>query len=98
MPSAIQGYDLLAVEQKKLSARKDSFYEHTYLGSPRLPKVEGVVSGDLKYMLYTEHGYEELYDTVKDPHETVNLAKRGSEKARLEKLRKPYEELKKKVK
>jgi arylsulfatase A-like enzyme len=98
VPSAIQGYDLLAVEQKKLSARKDFFYEHTYLGSPRLPKVEGVVSGDLKYMLYTEHGYEELYDTVKDPHETVNLAKRGSEKARLEKLRKRYEELKKKVK
>lgn len=98
VPSAIQGYDLLAVEQKKLPARKDFFYEHTYLGSPRLPKVEGVVSGDLKYMLYTEHGYEELYDTVKDPHETVNLAKRGSEKARLEKLRKRYEELKKKVK
>ena len=49
-------------------------------------------------VLYTEHGYEELYDTVKDPHETVNLAKRGSEKARLEKLRKRYEELKKKVK
>ncbi|PSL27861.1 arylsulfatase A-like enzyme [Dyadobacter jiangsuensis] len=98
VPSAIQGYDLLAAEQKKLPARKDFFYEHTYLGSPRLPKVEGVVSGDLKYMHYTEHGYEELYDTVKDPHETVNLAKRPSEKPTLEKLRKRYEVLKKEVK
>lgn len=98
VPSAIQGYDLLAAEQKKLPARKDFFYEHTYLGSPRLPKVEGVVSGDLKYMLYTEHGYEELYDTVKDPHETVNLAKRPSEKPTLEKLRKRYEVLKKEAK
>lgn len=97
-PSTVQGYDLLAVEQKKLPARKDFFYEHTYLGSPRLPKVEGVVSKDLKYMLYTEHGYEELYDTAKDPHETVNLAKRPSEKVRLEKLRKRYAVLKAEVK
>lgn len=97
-PPAIQGYDLLAVEQKKLTPRKDFFYEHTYLGSPRLPKVEGVVTSDLKYMIYTEHGYEELYDNAKDPHETVNLAKRSSEKGRLEKLRKRYEELKRAVK
>lgn len=97
-PSAVQGYNLLAVEQKKLPARKDFFYEHTYLGSPRLPKVEGVVTEDLKYMLYTEHGYEELYDNAKDPHETVNLAKRSSEKTHLAKLRKRYEELKREVK
>ncbi|MBO9611575.1 MAG: sulfatase [Dyadobacter sp.] len=95
---AIQGYDLLAVEQKKLPARKDFFYEHTYLGSPRLPKVEGVVSGHWKYMLYTEHGYEELYNNAKDPYETVNLAKRPSAKSTLKKLRKRYEELKKEVK
>lgn len=93
-PPVVQGYDLLAVEQKKLPARKDFFYEHTYLGSPRLPKVEGVVSTDLKYMLYTEHGYEELYDIAQDPNETVNLAKSPSEKVRLESMRKRYEVLK----
>nr|WP_229249360.1 sulfatase/phosphatase domain-containing protein [Dyadobacter sandarakinus] len=97
-PDSMQGYDLLAVEQKKRPARRDFFYEHTYLGSPRLPKVEGVVTSDLKYMLYTEHGYEELYDLAKDPHETLNLAKHSSEKVRLEKLRKRYEELKRQVK
>lgn len=94
----IQDYDLLAVEQKKLPARKGFFYEHTYLGSPRLPKVERVVSTDLKYMLYTGHGYEELYDISKDPHETVNLAKRPSEKVRLERMRKRYGVLRGEVK
>ncbi len=94
VPSAVQGYDLIAVEQKKRAPRKDFFYEHTYLGSPRLPKVEGVVTNGLKYMLYTEHGYEELYDTAKDPHETTNLAQRPGGKARLEAMRKRYEGLK----
>ncbi|MCF0073853.1 sulfatase [Dyadobacter sp. CY261] len=98
VPATMQGYDLISAEQRKLPVRKDFFYEHTYLGSPRLPKVEGVVSKDLKYMLYIEHAYEELYDTSKDPHETVNLVKRPSEKAKLEKLRNRYEELKKEVK
>ncbi|SDG49504.1 Arylsulfatase A [Dyadobacter soli] len=98
VPLDMQGYDLTAVEQKKLRPRKDFFYEHTYLGSPRLPKVEGVVSTDLKYMLYTDHGYEELYDNAKDPHETINLAKRASKKARLEAMRKRYVELKQEVK
>lgn len=98
LPTVMQGYNLIAVEQKRQTPRNDFFYEHTYLGSPRLPKVEGIVSKDLKYMLYTEHGYEELYDTRKDPHETVNLAKRPAEKARLEELRKRYEVLKREVK
>lgn len=97
-PVLMQGYDLLAVEQKKRAARKEFFYEHTYLGSPRLPKVEGLITSDLKYMLYTEHGYEELFDKVKDPHETVNLAKRSSEKARLAKQRNRYKELKREAK
>jgi arylsulfatase A-like enzyme len=97
-PSGMQGYDLTAVERQKLAPRKDFFYEHTYLGSPRLPKVEGVVSQNLKYMLYTEHGYEDFYDTTKDPYETVNLAKKPTESARLQELRERYEVLKQKAK
>ncbi len=93
-PTRMQGYDLIAAAQKKRPPRQDFFYEHTYLGSPRLPKVEGVVTSDLKYMRYVEHGYEELYDTKNDPYETVNLAKRSSEQGRLEAMRRRYEELK----
>ena len=84
--------------QNKLPGRKDFFYEHTYLGSPRLPKVEGVVSRDYKYMNYTEHQYEELFDTKNDPHETKNLAKDAAYKTELEKLRARYAELKEAVK
>jgi arylsulfatase A-like enzyme len=98
VPLGMQGYDLTAVERQKLAPHKDFFYEHTYLGSPRLPKVEGVVSQNLKYMLYTEHGYEDFYDTTKDPYETVNLAKKTTESARLQELRERYEVLKQKAK
>ncbi|MGV3639880.1 MAG: sulfatase [Adhaeribacter sp.] len=76
VPATMQGLDLrqLAAGGKKKGARKDFFYEHTFAGSPRLPKVEGVVSREWKYMLFTEHGYEELYDLKQDPHEKRNLA------------------------
>lgn len=56
------------------SWRDDFFYEHTFLGTPRLPKTAGVVKTDWKYIMYTEHGYEEFYDLRSDPHETRNLA------------------------
>lgn len=97
-PAEMQGYDLLTAERNKKQRRKDFFYEHTYLGSPRLPKVEGVVTRDLKYMLYTEHGYEQLFDLAKDPHETVNLTTRTDSRERLAQMRARYEVLKKEVK
>jgi arylsulfatase A-like enzyme len=57
---SMQGRDLIKSTQKKATARKDFFYEHTFMGSPRLPKVEGVVTGDFKYMKYIEHGFEDF--------------------------------------
>jgi arylsulfatase A-like enzyme len=98
VPGNTQGNDLIALVKKQIKPRKDFFYEHTFMGSPRLPKVEGVVSANLKYMKYIEHDYEELYDTRKDPHETRNLAGDKVYKASLEKLRKRYGELKEEVK
>ena len=76
------------------AARTDFFYEHTFAGSPRLPKVEGVVSRDTKYMLFTEHGYEELYDLKQDPHEKQNLAADPAYRAVLQKMRIRYQQLK----
>nr|WP_295923474.1 sulfatase [uncultured Dyadobacter sp.] len=98
LPHGMQGYDLMAVEQKRQAPRKDYFYEHTYLGSPRLPKVEGVVADDFKYMRYIENGYEELYNVKSDPHETKNLAKYPAERDRLARIRERYEALKRDVK
>lgn len=97
-PKAMQGVDLLGVLTKRIPSRNDFFYEHTFLGSPRLPKVEGVVGKEFKYMKYTEHGYEELYHTARDPHETTNLAQDSRYHTKLKQLRVRYEQLKKQVK
>lgn len=94
IPATMQGIDLMSSLTKKSPARTDFFYEHTFMGSPRLPKVEGVVNRNFKYMLYTEHGYEELFDTAHDPHETTNLAKTAKYAKKLAQLRRRYAELK----
>lgn len=96
-PGEMQGENLLSIVDKTVKERNDFFYEHTFLGTPQLPKVEGVVSTKMKYMNYIEHGYEELYDLVKDPHETNNLAGNKSYQKQLQQLRKRYQVLKKEV-
>ena len=97
VPKTMQGVDLIESLGKKTPVRTDFFYEHRYLGSPRLPQVEGVVSKDFKYMKYIEHGYEQLYNTAKDPHETTNLATDVHYQKRLVALRKRYADLKESV-
>ncbi|WP_420147965.1 sulfatase [Spirosoma sp.] len=94
IPADMQGIDLLGNLKNSKPARLDFFYEHTFMGSPRIPKVEGVVTSDFKYMNYIEHGYEELYDTVHDPHETTNLAHNAMYTKKLKALRNRYKVLK----
>lgn len=91
----MQGIDLLA---KRPPKRKEFFYEHTFMGSPRLPKVEGVVRKDIKFMKFIEHDYEQLYHLKKDPLEKQNLAADSRYTKRLEKLRETYLMLKEQVK
>lgn len=95
VPSQMQGMDLLAKQSPK---RKEFFYEHTFLGSPRLPKIEGVVRKDIKYMKFIEHDYEQLYHLKKDPLEKQNLASEDRYTKRLKKLRQGYLTLKERVK
>ncbi|WP_338874719.1 sulfatase [Spirosoma sp. SC4-14] len=97
VPARMQGIDLIGSLTHGTFNRSDFFYEHTFMGSPRLPKVEGVVSPNLKYMKFIEHGYEELYDTAHDPHETTNLAQDARYTQALKKMRKRYEVLKRAV-
>nr|WP_225975202.1 sulfatase/phosphatase domain-containing protein [Anseongella ginsenosidimutans] len=68
------------------------------MGSPGIPKVEGVVSREIKYMNFIEHGYEELYDLRKDPKEKVNLAGDPRAQDMLQLMRTRYQELKKQAK
>ncbi|MBE9462804.1 sulfatase [Dyadobacter subterraneus] len=97
-PTTIQGKDLMASFKSGSTEREDFFYEHTFMGSPGLPKVEGVVSKKFKYMKYIEHNYEEFYNTKKDPHETRNLIDPKSTSTDLDKFRKRYSYLKRAAK
>ncbi|RDC66198.1 sulfatase family protein [Adhaeribacter pallidiroseus] len=95
IPGQMQGVDLLALAaQKPGTARQSFFYEHTFMGSPRLPKVEGVVSREMKYMQFIEHHYEELYDLKKDPKEKQNLAADPTYQKQLQIMRFQYQKLK----
>ena len=100
VPESMQGMDLiqLAEGNRTQSDRQDFFYEHTFMGSPRIPQVEGVVSREMKYMKFIEHGYEEIYDLKTDPLEKNNLADDPAYQDQIRELRDRYHELKKKVK
>lgn len=91
--AGMQGIDLMSVVEGRASEREDFFYEHTFMGSPGIPSVEGVVSRELKYMRYIEHGYEELYDLRSDPFEKNNLAGHPDHADRINRLRSRYAEL-----
>lgn len=90
VPSNMQGRPLLGRFDNGKPKRTDFFYEHTYNKSPKIPRVEGVVGKEFKYMNFIEHGYEELYDTKKDPKETKNLAGEKRYAAKLDEMRKLY--------
>lgn len=95
VPSGMQGVNLIDLIENKIPERADFFYQHYFLGSPRIPREEGVVTKDFKYMNYVEHHYEELFDVKHDPHETVNLADDPKYSMKLKELRKRYKELRK---
>ena len=94
VPKEMQGVNLISLLENKLPERKDFFYQHYFLGGPRIPRVEGVVTKNFKYMNYIEHNYEEVYDIKHDPHETTNLATNPNYKMKLDELRIRYKELK----
>jgi arylsulfatase A-like enzyme len=92
-PSAsMQGESLLPlVRGQPKEWRKDFFYEHVF-EHPRIPKMEGVRTEDLKYIRYvdTEPVVEELYDLRRDPQELENLAGRKEWKPILDRLRQAW--------
>lgn len=90
VPKGMQGVDLIGLVKKQVPERKDFLYQHYFLGSPHIPKVEGIVTRRFKYMNFIEHGYQELYDLKNDPHETTNLAKDKAYRAILEDLKKRF--------
>ena len=89
-PSRMQGVNLIDMTCGKNPERTSFFYEHTVFNTPLLPKVEGVVTKTMKYMIYTEHDYESLYDLVMDPDESINLAGDPAYRDALTEMRRLY--------
>jgi arylsulfatase A-like enzyme len=94
-PATMQGIDLISLAENKIQERKDFFYQYYFKGGPELPREEGVVTKDFKYMNYIEHNFEELFDIKHDPHEIDNLVRDPKYKLKLSELRLRYKELKK---
>ena len=95
IPQGMEGVNLIDVLENRIPKRNDFLYQHYYLGSPYIPKEEGVVTERFKYMKFIEHNYEELYDIKNDPHETTNLATDPRYSEILNTLRARYQALKK---
>lgn len=94
VPSSMQGENLIDIAKGNAPDRQSFFYSHTGFSAPRLPKVEGVVTKEFKYMIYTEYGYEELYNTEQDPKETTNLASDPDYGNKLNEMRGLYDQQK----
>lgn len=97
IPESMQGRNLLLAEMgEKIKWRKDFLYEH-YFEHAFIPKSEGVVSSDWKYLVYFEQDQpnEELYDLKNDRYETANLALDSRFKDKLVEFRKRLKKLKK---
>lgn len=94
-PGQMQGVNLIALLENKIPDRSAFFYQHYFLGGNKIPREEGVVTKDFKYMKYLDFGYEELFDITHDPHETENLAGNPAYGKKLSEMRALYEKKKK---
>ncbi len=96
LPGVLQGRTLMPLcrAQKEVDWRSDFLCEHLF-NHPEIPKSEGVRTQRWKYICYFEQrpAYEELYDLVRDPHETHNLAGDARYSRRLKQLRRRRDEL-----
>jgi hypothetical protein len=93
----MQGRDFapLYLAAKPPAWRTEFFYEHGIIrNSEFIPASEALVRKDVKYLLWPDFKYEELFDLKRDPGEERDLAREPTEAPRLATLRARFAELK----
>lgn len=95
-PATMQGRDLAPLYLEQGTAwRTEFFYEHpTITNIERIPSSEALVRKDIKYVVWPDFGREQLFDLVKDPHETTDVIADPAYAARLAELRERFVALK----
>ena len=77
VPEKMQGRSIADLIRGEISGwRQDFFIEHSFTQPPEsvIPQHESLRTERMKYINYTEYGYEELYDFLLDPFEENDLA------------------------
>ncbi|HSH93685.1 MAG TPA: sulfatase/phosphatase domain-containing protein, partial [Roseimicrobium sp.] len=100
-PKTMQGRDFspLYLASKKPDWRTEFFYEHAIIkNSDFIPASQALVRKDVKYILWPDFNYEELFDLKKDRMETNNLVKDPAHAKQLAELRTRFQELREKAK
>jgi arylsulfatase len=95
-PPTMQGRDLAALFRGEAPAdwRTEFFYEHGVIRSVDfIPASQALVRKDVKYMLWPDFGYEQLFDLARDPFEENDVARETSRAAQLAGLRQRFEAL-----
>jgi arylsulfatase len=96
-PARMQGRDFapLYLAARRPAWRDEFFYEHaTVRSTDFIPASEALVRKEIKYILWPDFGYEELYDLRRDPLEERNLGRDKSYGEKLARLRERFAELK----
>ncbi|HRP54535.1 MAG TPA: sulfatase-like hydrolase/transferase [Agriterribacter sp.] len=90
IPKEMEGQNLIEAISGHIKPRDFFIYEHSFLGAPHLFKTKAIVSKRYKYIVYTENGYEQLFDIIGDPDESVNLVNSKRHHRELQAMRSLY--------
>jgi len=95
IPAGVQGQDVapLYLSPTPIEWRDEFFYEHpTVTSRDRIPASQAVVRRDMKYVVYPEWDYEQLFDLTQDPTELRNLVDDPDYREELATMRRKFEE------
>lgn len=95
-PATMQGRDFapLYLAAQPPAWRTEFFYEHgTIMNKHFIPSSLALVRKDVKYLLWPEFDFEELFDLRADPFEESTVAPDPAQAAKLTELRKRFAEL-----